>query len=155
MRFWGNKKGKNKREEDKSYPLIKASLTDVRKAIGEFSDNKREGVSLKVLVKDNHEIDYHLLAPYLGGIPEQQFFMSKETFEIFPAEERDMPVWIDVVQIAVDQYIKSENELPLIDGDPFYKVSYYKLEKKSFLKQRPPLDFYLTEQENMITHQKP
>lgn len=152
-RFW-KKKGKSA-ETVEEFKVIDVTLADVRKAVGEFADQKREGISLKVLVLDDNRLDMTLLAPFLEGIPSTHFYMSKETFELFEEKDRMIPVWIDRMQKAVDSYISMEDDLPTIEGDPYNKVSFYKLEKKSLLKERPPFDFYLTKQEHMVSHHKP
>ncbi|WP_347549302.1 DUF3939 domain-containing protein [Pseudalkalibacillus hwajinpoensis] len=151
--FW-NKKAKEKKI-DHSTTIIDATIHEVRKAVSAFAEKKREGISLKVLVQDDNQIDTTLLAPYLGGIPSEPYFMSKETFELFEKHERHIPFWIDSMQRAVDSYVRSEKETPVIEGDPYRKISFYKLEKKALLHERPPLDFYLTEQEQMVSHRKP
>ncbi|MGA9287512.1 MAG: DUF3939 domain-containing protein [Anaerobacillus sp.] len=153
MAFWNKKR----LEETPAHNTIITDTTihDIRRAVSSFADRKREGISLKVLVKDDNEIDSTLLAPHLGGIPSESFFMSKETFELFEHKDRHIPYWIDTVQKAVDSYFYSENEPPVIEGDPFRKISFYKLERRALLHERPPLDFYLTDQERMISHRKP
>ncbi len=152
MAFW---RKKNDKHQGELPTIIEATLHEIRQAVGTFSEKKRDGISLKVLVKDNNELDASLLVSHLGGIPSKPFYMSKETFELFEEEQRHIPYWIDTVQRAVDVYIHSEKEVPIIEGDPFQKISFYKLEKKALLTERPPLDFYYTEQEGMVSHRKP
>jgi Protein of unknown function (DUF3939) len=152
MAFW-RKKNENSKVEHPT--MIEASLHEIRQAVGKFAEKKRDGISLKVLVKDNNELDASFLISHLGGIPSKPFYMSKETFELFEEQHRHIPFWIDTVQRAVDSYIHSEKEAPIIEGDPFRKISFFKLEKKALLTERPPLDFYYTEQEGMVSHRKP
>ncbi|MDO6656154.1 DUF3939 domain-containing protein [Anaerobacillus sp. 1_MG-2023] len=152
MAFWSKKSIKNNPQH--SIGIIDANLHEIRQAVGAFAEKKRDGISLKVLVKENNELDSSLLAPHLGGIPSKSFYMSKETFELFEEENRHIPFWIDAVQRAVDAYIRSEKAPPIIEGDPYKKISFFKLEKKALLTERPPLDFYFTEQESMVTHRK-
>lgn len=151
MAFWRKKNDQHKEELP---TIIEATLHEIRQAVGTFSEQKRVGISLKVLVKDNNELDTSLLITHLGGIPSKAFYMSKETFELFEEEHRHIPYWIDKVQRAVDAYIHSEKEVPIIEGDPFQKISFFKLEKKALLTERPPLEFYYTEQEGMVSHRK-
>ncbi|MGB8000323.1 MAG: DUF3939 domain-containing protein [Anaerobacillus sp.] len=153
MAFWNKKRLEETPVHNTT--IIDTTIHDIRRAVSLFADWKREGISLKVLVKDDNEIDSTLLAPHLGGIPSESFFMSKETFELFEYKDRHIPYWIDTVQKAVDSYFYSENEPPVIEGDPFRKISFYKLERRALLHERPPLDFYLTDQERMISHRKP
>lgn len=153
MAFW-NKKAKGKKE---TTPLkeIEVSIHDMRKAISSFAEHKRDGISLRILVLEDNRVDSSLLVSYLGGIPSEPFYMSKETFELFENKDKHIPFWIDKMQKAVDTYFKMEKELPIIEGDPYSKISFYKLEKKAMLQERPPIEFYLTEQEQMVTHRKP
>ncbi|MCA0986347.1 DUF3939 domain-containing protein [Guptibacillus algicola] len=150
---------RKRKEKDKNlskeYNVIDVSLDDIRKAVGEFANQKREGISLKVLVLNDNRIDMTLLAPFLHGLPSTPFYMSRETFELFSEQDREIPLWIDRMQKAVDAYVRLEDEFPIIEGDPYYKVSFYKLEKKALLQERPPFDFYLTSEEHMVSHRKP
>ena len=153
MAFW-NKKG-NEKKGISPLKVIDVSIQDVRRAISSFAEEKRDGISLKILVLEDNSIDHSLLSSYLGGIPSEPFYMSKETFELFEGEDKHIPFWIDKMQKAVDTYIRTEEELPIIEGDPFRKLSFYKLERKAILQERPPIEFYLTEQEQMVSHRKP
>ncbi|WP_070119901.1 DUF3939 domain-containing protein [Bacillus marinisedimentorum] len=139
----------------KKLPVINASLQDVREAVRAFADNAPKGVYSSILVKEDNTIDYELLAPYLHGIPERKLYMSRATYEIFEEDECEICVETDKVQAAVDAYVKETGELPYIEGDPYRKVSYYKLESRSLLSERPSIDFYLTDEEFLITHRKP
>ncbi len=140
---------------EKKLPVIDASLQDVREAVRAFADNAPKGIYSSVLVKDDNTIDYDLLAPYLHGIPEKNFYMSRATYEIFEEDEREICIAIDKIQAAVDAYVKETGELPYIEGDPYRKVSFYKLENRNLLGERPTLDFYITKEEYLVTHRKP
>ncbi|MBN8208603.1 DUF3939 domain-containing protein [Bacillus sp. NTK071] len=153
MAFW-NKQRKQKKETSPP-KVIDVSIQDIRKAISSFAEDKRDGISLKILVLEDNLVDHSLLTSYLGGIPSEHFYMSKETFELFESKDKHIPFWIDKMQRAVDTYIRTEEELPIIEGDPYQKISFYKLEKKAMLQERPPIEFYLSEQEQMVSHRKP
>ncbi|WP_377888176.1 DUF3939 domain-containing protein [Alkalihalobacillus sp. R86527] len=153
MSFW-RKKEKEKHISEE-YDVIDVTLDDIRRAVGEFADQKREGISLKVLVLEDNRIDMTLLTPFLDGLPSTPFYMSKETFELFSEQDCEIPFWIDRMQKAVDAYVRLEEDFPIIEGDPYRKVSYYKLEKKALLTERPPFNFYLTTEEHMVSHRKP
>lgn len=140
--------GKN---EGRSWPQIDVTIDELKKAVQDYHKQLPAGVSLSVLVEPDNRIDYSLLAPFLQGIPRKQYYMSKETFEIF--DEPEIPRVLDQVQRAVDQYIQDKKAFPIIDGDPYFKISYFKL--ADYLDERPSIDTYLTEVENMITHKKP
>lgn len=147
-------KKRNTEPEEESYPIIPVTLEQVRKAIFSFSKELPRGVHVRILIKEDHSIDFEQLAPYLRGIPNRPFYMSRETYEVFEENEKHIPAYMDEVQEAVDGFIKNDNELPIIPHDPYNKISYYLLEKKGYLHSRPPIDFYLTDQENMVTHRK-
>lgn len=149
--FWKRKKDE---EVEEQLPEIPVTLEQVKKAVFEFSKHLPKGVHVRILIKEDHSIDFEQLAPYLKGIPDRPFYMSRETYEVFEENQKHIPPYMDEVQEAVDAYIKSEKQLPLIPYDPYYKISYYLLEKQGFLSSRPPIDFYLTEEENMVTHYK-
>lgn len=157
MFFRRGKREKKKQEETadvgltKEWPMINCTLERVRHAIRQYHQNMPKGVSLSVLVNEDNTIEYKLLTPYLGGIPRQTFYMSKETYELFDSPE--IPRVLDRVQRAVDRYIKEKKAFPIIEGDPYRKVSYLKLGE--YLEARPDMDTYLTDVENMITHVKP
>ncbi|MNC28821.1 hypothetical protein D3C75_770450 [compost metagenome] len=57
-----------------------------------------------------------------------------------------------MVQRAVDEYITGERNIPVLPGDRRKKISYTLLQNNYYLKERPPLDFYLTDLEDMISH---
>lgn len=132
-------------------PIQDISLEEVKHAIAQFSKEKPEGVHLSVLIKEDNSIDYTLLAPYLKAIPSKNYFMSRETYEIF--EDQSFAKSIDLIQKAVDQYIDIEGKFPIVDRNPEMKICYYKL--NPYLKERPAFDTYLTADENLITWKKP
>ncbi len=132
-------------------PIKDLSIEEVKHAVSQFSKEKPDGVHLSVLIKDNHEIDYFLLAPYLKAIPSKAYYMSKETYEIF--EDLSFAKTIDLIQKAVDQYIDLEGKFPIVDRNQEMKICYLKL--NPYLKDRPTFDTYLTADENLITWKKP
>lgn len=132
-------------------PVGDVSIEEVKQAVAQFSKEKPDGVHLSVLIKDDHGIDYTLLAPYLQARPSKSYFMSRETYEIF--EDQSFAKTIDLIQKAVDQYIDMESKFPVVDRNPEMKICYYKL--SPYLKDRPPFDTYLTADENLITWKKP
>jgi hypothetical protein len=144
----------NPEPEKKEYPIIPVTLQQVKQAVYKFSKTLPKGVHVRILIKEDHSIDFEQLAPLLHGIPNRPFYMSRETYEVFEEADKHIPKYMDAVQEAVDLYIKNEKELPIIPHDPYNKISYYLLEKKGCLATRPPMDFYLTGQENMVSHLK-
>lgn len=151
--IFGRKRSQKKKEEEseETVEVISATIDDVRYAVNQFAKEQEKGISLRSIILATQEIDFELLHPYLGGKPDKPFYMSKETFEIF--EEPDYPRYIDYCQIACDQYFLETGEEPVIPGDRFRKISYFKLQ--NYLIDRPPFDLYLDAADNMVTHRKP
>ena len=135
----------------KEMEVISVTIDDVRRAINDYATSLEKGISLRSLVLDNNKLDYELLYRFLGGVPDKDFYMSKETFEIF--EDETLPKYIDMCQLAVDQYLKATGEWPVIQGNPYHKISYFKL--SDYLKERPPIDLYLHPMDQMVTHRIP
>lgn len=131
---------------------IDCSLMDVKYAWRKWYDSKNKNISSKSIIKDDNSIDFHYLAPFLGGIPNQNFYQSKETGEIF--EEKDMIIAqeSDVVQKAVDRYYDLNRKLPVIGSEQM--VNYYLLLNGDikYLNKKPQTQFYITKLENLISH---
>jgi len=161
--FKGSVQGDNGREEslkteqnaDKNYPIIDVSIEEVRKAIRTFSDNLPKGVYRTILVQEDNSIDFIQLAPLLGGIPSKKFYMSKETYDLFEENEKEIPIEMDMVQKAVDLFVKEHKEFPMLKFDPHHKVNYYQLGQEKYLKEAPKIQFYITDLDGLITHIKP
>lgn len=151
--MWFKKKKKEKKE--KTLPKKDLSLDEVRYAIHEYSRELPPNVPLKIIIKDDLSIDYTLLAPLLKAIPEKTYYMSKETYDLFEEEEKHIAHALDLVQRAVDNYIAQKKELPIIDYDPYRKVSFFKLEQLNLIDERLEMDFYITDQEQLVTTVKP
>ncbi|KLT19967.1 hypothetical protein AA980_00535 [Neobacillus vireti] len=141
--------------EVREYPVIDVTIEDVRKAVRTFSDKLPKGVYRTILVLDDNSIDYQQLAPMLGGIPAKKFYMSKETYDLFEESEKQIPIEMDIVQKAVDQYVKERKEYPILKYDPLRRVNYYQLLQEHFLKTAPEIQFYITDLDGLITHIKP
>ncbi|MBB6454726.1 putative transcriptional regulator [Salirhabdus euzebyi] len=153
--FWKKKQDKKQLNEKKTYPTRPISIHELRQAVQQYANTLQQGVPLSVIINDDLTIDYHLLAPYLKAIPEETYYMSKETYEIFEEKDKELAEHIDKIQRAVDQYKKQKGELPIIEGDPYKKVSYYKLESLNLISQRPDKTFYITKEEDLITYNQP
>ncbi len=137
-----------------THPIKEIPLNEIKKAIREYSNTLPNTVPLSVLIHEDNRINVELLTPFLKAIPHKPFYMSKETYEVFEENNKHLAHYLDKIQRAVDAYIAQEKKLPIIDNDPYNKVSYYKLERLGLIDQRPPLDFYLTDEENLITIEK-
>lgn len=131
---------------------VSVTLSQVKQAIREFERQLPEGINRTVLVGQENEIDFRLLIPYLHGLPDRKFYMSRESFEVFGEEDRMIPYWLDIVQRAVDDYVDEQKITPLIPGNRNRRISYPILIKRYYLKESPPVQFYLTHYENLISH---
>jgi F0F1-type ATP synthase assembly protein I len=139
----------------KNYPVIDVVIEQVRKAVRAFSDELPKGVYRTILVKDDNEIDFTQLAEILKGIPSEKFYMSKETYDLFPESEKLIPFEMDLVQRAVDQYVKEHKKFPVLQFDPERRINYFELLQEHYLKVKPETQFYLTDLDGMITHVQP
>ncbi|WP_268748338.1 DUF3939 domain-containing protein [Gracilibacillus boraciitolerans] len=81
--------------------------------------------------------------------------MSKETYDLFEEEDKHIAYALDTIQRAVDNYIAQKKELPIIDYDPYRKVSMHKLEQLKLIDERPEMEFYITDEEQLVTTVKP
>ncbi|GGM25210.1 hypothetical protein GCM10011351_08690 [Paraliobacillus quinghaiensis] len=149
------KKKTNESDKKKDYPIIDISITELKHALHEYGMELPKEIPLSIVVKDDLSIDYQLLAPILKGIPRKNYYMSRETYDLFEEEDRQLAVDFDNVQRAVDTYVQQLDDLPVIHGDPYHKVSYHKLEKLNLLDYRPHAEFYITDEENLITNVRP
>lgn len=147
--------GKNKKHQENYYSTYNFDIDTIKKAVREFADHAPKGVTTRTLVKDDHSIDFNLLKPYLKGIPDRNFYMSKETYEIFEEKDKTIPYYLDIIQFAVDQYVNMYKKIPITQGDPYRKVSYLLLEKSNLIHERPNIELYITNDEYLITHKKP
>jgi hypothetical protein len=133
-------------------PTISITLSDVKKLVREFEQHLPKGINRTILIGQDNEMNFELLIPLLRGMPDQKFYMSRESFEIFTEEEKHIPMWLDIVQRAVDDYIADLKAAPTMPGDKRKKINYVMLQNQYYLKESPPLDFYLSDLEDMITH---
>jgi F0F1-type ATP synthase assembly protein I len=141
--------------EAQNYPIIDVTIDQVRKAVRQFSDNLPKGVYRSIIVQDDNSIDFKQLAHILGGIPSKKYYMSKETYDLFEENEKKIPAEMDMVQKAVDLYVKERKEYPMLPFDPNRRVNYYQLVQEKYLKFAPETQFYITELDGLITHIKP
>ncbi|NRD78320.1 DUF3939 domain-containing protein [Bacillus sp. BRMEA1] len=139
-------------KETKEYPVIHVTIEDVRVAIREFSNQLPKGVYRTILVKEDYSVDTEQLVSILGGIPSINFYMSKETYDVFDETEKHIPAEMDTIQKAVDQYVKDHNRYPMLPFDPQRRVNYYQLLQGHYIKRAPELQFYITDLDGLITH---
>ncbi|MFJ5759994.1 DUF3939 domain-containing protein [Neobacillus sp. NPDC093182] len=144
-----------KQKEAHNYPVIDVTIDQVRKAVRQFSDTLPNGVYRTFIVEDDNSIDFKHLAHILGGIPSKKFYMSKETYDLFTENEKKICCEMDMVQKAVDLYVKERKEYPMLRFDPQRRVNYYQLIQENYLKSAPETQFYITELDGLITHITP
>lgn len=138
-----------------TWPIIDPSVEDVRKAIRVYSEKLPKGVYRTILVKDDNSIDVEQLAPFLKGIPSRKFYMSRETYDIFSEEDKEIAKTLDKVQKAVDLYVKEHQEYPLLPYDPLNRVNYYQLLQAHCLDAQPEIELYITNYDGLVTHINP
>lgn len=155
--WWSKKKKPEKQKEsiEERFPERDVTIHELRDAIRAFRDQMPAGVELQTIINEDLTIHYDFIAPYLKAIPKQNFYMSKETYEVFEEKDRQLALELDQIQKAVDQYMRQTKELPIIDGDPYRKVNFFKLEKLGLISNRPEHDFYITSEEFLISYEKP
>jgi hypothetical protein len=147
--------GIKKKPETGDWPVIPVTLSDIREGVRQFAADLPKGISRSILIKDDYSIDFEQLAPYLGGIPAQSYYMSKETFTIYKETDKDIPPLLDKVQKAVYLFYKVNKTCPIRPYDPLCRVNYHQLLQGHYLDSMPPIDFYFTDYDGLITNQKP
>ncbi|MEH7109877.1 AtpZ/AtpI family protein [Bacillus sp. JJ1764] len=145
----------NENTLEPNHPIIDVDIDDVRKAVRQFSDKLPKGVYRTILVQEDNSIDFTQIVHILGGIPAKNFYMSKETYDLFEEDEKHIPAEMDMVQKAVDQYVKENREYPMLQYDPHRRVNYYQLLQDKYLKKTPDTQFYITDLDGLVTHIKP
>lgn len=141
--------------KETTWPIIEVSVDEIKKAVRTYSEHLPKGVYRTILVKEDNKIDMEQLAPILKGIPSRNFYMSKETYDIFNEEEKNLAITIDKVQKAVDLYVKEHKEYPILPFDPLHRVNYYQLLNAHCLDTQPDIALYITNYDGLITHKKP
>lgn len=142
-------------KKQNTWPIIETSVEEIKQAVRIYAEQLPKGVYRTILVKEDNSIDAEQLAPILKGIPSHRFYMSKETYDIFTEEEKDLAITIDKVQKAVDLYVKEHNEYPMLPYDPLHRVNYYQLLSARCLDIQPEIELYITNYDGLITHKKP
>ncbi|MHC0036158.1 DUF3939 domain-containing protein [Pseudoneobacillus sp. C159] len=148
-------KSKGKETSLKAYPKIVLTKEEVRDAVRKYSEGLPKGVYRTILVDDDHSINFENLAPILKGTPTTKFYMSKETYDIFEEDEKDIPPLMDQIQKAVDAYRRDHQEFPTLPFDPLRKVNYYLLRNENYIDFMPNVEFYITDYDGIISHVKP
>ncbi|SDL99720.1 DUF3939 domain-containing protein [Sediminibacillus halophilus] len=153
--MWKKSKKLKNDSQQKQLPARPVSLSEVKDAVRRYSAELASEIPLQVIINSDRTIDYQLLAPYLEAKPQQTYYMSRETYEIFEEKDKQLAEDLDKVQQAVDHYREQTGKLPITEGDPDKQVNYLKLEKLGLLSNRPDRPFFITEEEDMVTHRQP
>lgn len=140
----------NERTEEK---YIEVSLEDVKKAVLAWEVDMGDMVDRTVLLRGDQSIELSRLRRYLGGVSNQMFYMSRTTFQIFNECDKHIPISLDLVQAAVDDYLNDHSNLPVIQGTRNREIHYDKLIQEHYLKEKPSIPLYLTNEEFMLTHE--
>ena len=131
---------------------VTVTLPQIKQAVRKFEEDMPAPINRTALMMEDKSIDLNRLKRYLGGVSEQKFYMSRETFEIFTEEDKLVPYYLDMVQSAVDNYINDTGKLPLLEDSWLPEVHYRLLSTERYLKETPPFPLYITEEEMMLTH---
>lgn len=143
-----------KSKKEAAPPLVTVTLPEVKQAVRQFEKDMPPQINRTVLLNDDQSLDLSRLTRYLGGVTEQKFYMSRETFEIFEEAEKDIPYFLDLVQSAVDDYFNDTGKLPLVEEAVLPEVHCRLLASQRYLKELPPFPLYITDEELMLTHRR-
>ncbi|RCX17077.1 uncharacterized protein DUF3939 [Fontibacillus phaseoli] len=151
MLFW-TKNSRKRRLAAGSPPAVQVTLEDVKLGVLRYEAEMPEGINRKSLLLPDGSLDLRRLSRYLGGVSEQKFYLSRETYEIFEEEDREIPYFLDLVQVAVDVYVEETGKLPVLKPDQPHQVDYRLLQREHYLKEIPPFPLYITDQEMLLSH---
>ncbi|RUT39720.1 DUF3939 domain-containing protein [Paenibacillus anaericanus] len=145
---------KNNRKHSKvsSPSVVQVTLEEMKQAVLRYEADMPEGINRISLMLSDGSLDTSRLTRYLGGISTRKFYLSRETYEIFEEEDRQIPYYLDLVQVAVDDYMDDKGKLPIIADSPQHQVDFSLLLREHYIKVTPPFPLYVTEQELMLTH---
>ncbi|WP_379126785.1 DUF3939 domain-containing protein [Paenibacillus sp. sgz500958] len=141
---------RTKKEPTPSHVTV--TLPQIKQAVRKFEEDMPTPINRTALILEDKSIDLSRLKRYIGGISEQKFYMSRETYEIFEEEDKLVPYYLDLVQSAVDNYISDTGKLPLLEDSWLPEVHYRLLYTERYLKETPPFPLYITDEEMMLTH---
>ncbi|WP_334072888.1 MULTISPECIES: DUF3939 domain-containing protein [Paenibacillus] len=133
---------------------VQVSLEEVKKAVLQYEAEMPDGINRKTLVLPDGSLDLKRLARYMGGSSEQKFYLSRETYEIFAEADREIPYYLDMVQVAVDHYVEQTGKLPVLGPNQPDQVDFRLLIRERYLKEIPPFPLYITDQEMLLTHRQ-
>ncbi|WP_214804937.1 MULTISPECIES: DUF3939 domain-containing protein [unclassified Exiguobacterium] len=141
-------------KEEEPLPIRDVTLDEVKQATHEFELMLPKGTNRTVLLDEAQKIDLDRLAVHLGVRSTQSFYMSRETFAIMEAKDRDIVYEMDHVQLAVDRYFDKEGKLPLKKYTKTFQVDCAMLFATGYLRELPQHSYYLVD-ESMIIAREP
>ncbi|MCM3038137.1 DUF3939 domain-containing protein [Paenibacillus motobuensis] len=151
--FW-RRKNSRKPPLAEPKPAIHVTLEQVKKAVLQFEADMPKGISRKSLLLSDGSLELSRLSRYLGGVSDQKFYLSRETYEIFEEADREIPYYLDIVQVAVDDYIEDRGKIPVLGNSQYNQVDVRLLRDQHYLKELPPFPLYITDQEMLLTHRR-
>jgi hypothetical protein len=151
--FW-RRKNSRKPPPAEIKPTIHVELEQVKKAVLQFEADMPKGITRKSLLLPDGSLELSRLSRYLGGVSDQKFFLSKETYEIFEEVDREIPYFLDIVQVAVDDYVEERGRLPVLNNSQHNQVDVRLLRDQHYLKELPPFPLYITDQEMLLSHRR-
>jgi len=151
--FW-KRKNSRKPPPAELKPTIHVTLEQVKKAVLNFEVDMPKGITRKSLLLPDGSLELARLSRYLGGVSDQKFYLSKETYEIFEEVDREIPYFLDIVQVAVDDYVEERGKLPVLNNSQCNQVDVRLLKEQHYLKELPPFPLYITDQEMLLTHKR-
>ncbi|NEZ45030.1 DUF3939 domain-containing protein [Paenibacillus alvei] len=133
---------------------VHVTVEDVRRAVLQYEKDMPNEIKRTTLMLADHSIDLKRLRRYLGGESDQKFYMSQYTYEIFDEKDKHIPIYLDMVQAAVDDYLDEHDDLPVLSGTRNRQVHYDLLVQSHYLKEKPPISLYLTTEQFLLTHEE-
>lgn len=140
------------KKKEKPQMQVDVSLEQIRIAVMKYEDDMPDSINRLNLVQSDGSLDTNRLTRYLGGISSSKFYLSRETFEIFEEPDKHIPYYLDLVQIAVDDYVNETGKLPIVPGTASQEVDYRILMQGHYLKEQPLIPLYVTNQEMLLSH---
>lgn len=151
--FWRRKKSRKPLLAEPK-PAIHVTLEQVKKAVLQYEADMPKGIMRTSLLLPDGSLELSRLSRYLGGESDQKFYLSRETYEIFEEEDREIPYYLDLVQVAVDDYVEERGKLPVMGNSQHNQVDVRLLKDQHYLKELPPFPLYITDQEMLLTHRR-
>ncbi|WP_394679695.1 DUF3939 domain-containing protein [uncultured Exiguobacterium sp.] len=132
-------------------PMRDVTLEEVKQATHKFESELPKGTNRTVLLDAEQRIDLTQLEHLLKARSTQVFYMSRETFAIMEAKDRELVYEMDHVQIAVDQYLHHVKKLPLKAHTKTMQVDCAKLFQEGYLREMPHHSYYLVDDSLIVS----